>query len=89
MGCRRLGLRSRSQAELDPATTLGNAAAARVRLIVGCLYCRYQAEPDPATLAQQHGAETLVRDRQDRLFCSRCGSHGIDMVVTGEWQEAG
>jgi hypothetical protein len=28
--------------------TLGNAAAARVRLIVWCKECRYQIEPDPA-----------------------------------------
>jgi hypothetical protein len=26
---------------------LGNAAAARVRLIVWCLDCRHQVEPDP------------------------------------------
>jgi hypothetical protein len=28
--------------------TLGNAAAARVRLIVWCWACRHQVEPDPA-----------------------------------------
>jgi len=27
--------------------TLGNAAAASVRLIVWCLDCRHQVEPDP------------------------------------------
>jgi hypothetical protein len=29
--------------------TLGNAAAARVRLIVWCKECRHQVEPDPTT----------------------------------------
>jgi hypothetical protein len=30
-----------------PPMTLGNAAAARVRLIVWCCDCRHQVEPDP------------------------------------------
>jgi len=30
-----------------PPMTLGNAAAAQVRLIVWCLDCRHQVEPDP------------------------------------------
>jgi hypothetical protein len=34
-----------------PPTTLGNAAAARVRLTVRCLDCRDQVEPDPAEMA--------------------------------------
>jgi len=38
--------------------TLGNAAAARVRLIVRCLNCRHQVEPDPAETAEQYGPET-------------------------------
>ena len=37
--------------------TLGNAAAARVRLIVWCLDCRHQVEPDPAEMAERYGAE--------------------------------
>jgi hypothetical protein len=36
--------------------TLGNAAAARVRLIVWCKDCRHQIEPDPAEMAQRYGA---------------------------------
>jgi hypothetical protein len=35
-------------------------------------------------MAQQYGAATTVLDWSARLVCSRCGSHQIDMVVTGE-----
>jgi hypothetical protein len=34
-----------------PLTTLGNAAAARVRLIVWWKKCQHQVEPDPAEMA--------------------------------------
>ena len=34
--------------------TLGNAAAC-VRLIVWCLDCRRQVEPDPAEMAERYG----------------------------------
>ena len=64
--------------------TLGGAAAARVRFIVWCLECRYQAEPDPAEMARRYGPETTVLDWHKRLVCSRCGSRATDMVVTGE-----
>jgi hypothetical protein len=64
--------------------TLGNAVAARVRLIVWCKDCRHQVEPDPAEMAQQYGAETTAPDWSARLVCSQCGSRQIDMVVTGE-----
>jgi hypothetical protein len=64
--------------------TLGNAAAARVRLIVWCKDCRHQVEPDPGEMAQRYGAETPVLDLRERLICSQCGSRQIDMVVTGE-----
>jgi hypothetical protein len=30
-----------------------------------------------------YGAETSVLNWRDRLVCSRCGGHEIDMVVTG------
>jgi hypothetical protein len=36
--------------------TLGNAAAARVRLIVWCKECQHQVEPDPAEMAARYGA---------------------------------
>jgi len=63
--------------------TLGNAAAARVRLIVWCKACGHQVEPDPAEMAQQYGAGTSVLDWHDRLVCASCGSREVDMVVTG------
>ena len=34
-------------------------------------------------LAQRYGAETSVLDWRERLVCSRCGGHDIDMVATG------
>jgi hypothetical protein len=64
--------------------TLGNAAAAHVRLIVWCKVCQHQVEPDPAEMAARYGAETPVLDWRERLVCSRCGSRRVDMVVTGE-----
>jgi DNA-directed RNA polymerase subunit RPC12/RpoP len=63
--------------------TLGNAAAAGVRLIVWCRECGHQVEPDPAETAARYGAETPVLDWRERLVCSRCGSRQIDMVVSG------
>jgi DNA-directed RNA polymerase subunit RPC12/RpoP len=63
--------------------TLGNAAAAHVRLIVWCKDCGHQAEPNPVEMVARYGADTSVLDWRDRLVCSRCGSRAIDMVVTG------
>ena len=42
-----------------PPMTLGNAAAAQVRLIIWCLDCHREAEPDPAG---RYGAEMDVPD---------------------------
>ena len=66
-----------------PPMTLGNAAAARVRLIVWCKACGQQVEPDPAHMARRYGAGTSVLDWRDRLVCSGCGSRAVDMVDTG------
>jgi hypothetical protein len=71
------------KSEPGPPMTLGNAATARVRLIVWCRDCRHQVEPDPAEQAQRYGAEMTVPEWRDRLVCSKCGSREIDMVVTG------
>jgi Zn finger protein HypA/HybF involved in hydrogenase expression len=68
--------------------TLGNAAAADVRLIVWCRDCQHQVEPDPAEMAQRYGRETTIPDWRERLVCSRCGSHDTDMVVTGTRADA-
>jgi hypothetical protein len=43
-----------------PPMTLGNAAAARVWLIVWCRDCSRQVEPEPAELASRYGAEIAV-----------------------------
>jgi hypothetical protein len=49
--------------------TLGNAAAARVRLIVRCKACGHRVEPEPAEMAERYGAGTSVLDWRDRLVC--------------------
>ena len=43
-----------------PPMTLGNAAAARVRLIMWCKACGHRVEPDAAEMAERYGAETTV-----------------------------
>ena len=63
--------------------TLGSAAAARARLIVWCLDCRRQVEPDPAAMAERHSAKTTVPEWHARLVCSKCGGRRVEMVVTG------
>ena len=45
-----------------PPVTLGNAAAAKVRLIVWCRECGHKVEPDPDAMAERYGAETTVPD---------------------------
>jgi hypothetical protein len=70
------------KSEPGPPMTLGNAAAAKVRLIVWCRECSHQAEPDPAEMAARCGAETLVLDWRERLVCSRCGNRQVDMVAS-------
>jgi hypothetical protein len=62
-----------------PPMTLGNAAAARFRLIVWCKECQHQG--NPAEMAARYGAEMPVLDWRERLVCSRCGSREVDMVV--------
>ena len=62
--------------------TPGNAAAAQMRLIVWCLDCHHQVEPDPAEMAKRYGTEMAVPVRHARLVCSRCGTGGVDMVVS-------
>jgi hypothetical protein len=55
----------------------------RARLIVWCKACGHQVEPDPAEHARRYGPATVLPDWRKRLVCSACGSHDIDMVVTG------
>ena len=67
-----------------PPMTLGNAAAAHVRLIVWCRNCRHRVEADPAEMAERYGAETTVPDWHKRLVCGSCGSKQVDFVATGD-----
>jgi hypothetical protein len=63
--------------------TLGNAAAAHVRLIVWCKDCRHQVEPDTAEMVERYGAETAVpglgREAGVRQVRKSAGQDG------GEW----
>jgi DNA-directed RNA polymerase subunit RPC12/RpoP len=66
-----------------PPMTLGNAATAKVRLIVWCRDCQHQVEPDSAEQAARYGAETTIPQWGKRLRCSQCGSRSVDFVLTG------
>jgi len=66
-----------------PPATLGSTAEAHLRLIVWCKACRHQVEPDPAEMAERYGAEMTVPEWRKRLVCSQCGSHDVDMIVSG------
>ena len=70
----------------DPPMTLGNAATARVTLVVWCLDCGHKSEPDPAEMARRYGREMTVPDWRCRLVWGECGARHIDMVVTGTEQ---
>jgi hypothetical protein len=65
------------KSQTGPPMTLGNAAAAHVRLIVWCHDCNYQIEPDPAEMAARYDAETTVLDWRQRLVCTGCGSRRV------------
>jgi hypothetical protein len=71
------------KSDSGPPMTLGNAARARVRLIVWCKACQHQVEPDPTEMAERYGAETTVIDLHARLVCSGRGSREVDFVLTG------
>jgi hypothetical protein len=63
--------------------TLGNAAAACVRLIVWCKACRHRVELGPGEMSARYGASTSVPDWRRRLVCASCGGRDVDMVVSG------
>jgi hypothetical protein len=65
-----------------PPMTLGNAAAAGVRLVVWCRDCGRQVEPDPGEMAERYGPDMTVPDWQARLVCSGCGSRQVEFVGT-------
>lgn len=69
------------EAESGPLT-LGQALAARVRLIVWCKSCGHRVEPDVAELVSWHGSGMTVIDWAHRLRCSTCGERDADFVVS-------
>jgi hypothetical protein len=62
---------ARVKSEPGPPMTLGNAAAARVRLIVWCKACQHQVEPDAAEQSERYSAEMPVPEWRERLVCSK------------------
>ena len=62
--------------------THGNAAAARVRLIVWCKDCQHQIEPDPAEVAARYSVETPVLDWREPARLFSLWQSEVDMVVT-------
>ena len=68
--------------------TLGNAAAARVRLIEWCRECRHQLKPDPAEMARRYGPERPVPEWRSRLVCLHRGVQllGVDGESGGDYQ---
>jgi hypothetical protein len=74
--------RKRSDSESGPLT-LGQALAAKVRLLVWCKACGHRVEPDIAELAERHGEGVAVVEWARRLRCSGCGKRAADFVVSG------
>jgi hypothetical protein len=63
--------------------TLGQAVAAKVRLIAWCKSCGHQSEPDISTQVAQHGSTMTVPDWARLLRCTNCGARDADFVVSG------
>jgi hypothetical protein len=72
--------RKRSEGESEPMT-LGQALAAKVRLIVWCKSCGRRAEPSVAEQVSHHGAGMTVIDWAARL--QGCGARAADFVISG------
>ena len=62
----------RKKSPPGPPMTLGNAAAARVRLIVWCKACGHRAEPGAAGMAERYGAETTIPEWRARTVFLHC-----------------
>ena len=63
-------------------STLGQALAAKVRLMVWCKLCARRTEPSVAELVSWHGSEMTVTDWAKRLQCSACGARDADFGVS-------
>jgi hypothetical protein len=74
--------RKRSEGESAPMT-LGQALAAKVRLIVWCKACQHRAEPAVIDQVARYGADATVIDWAARLRCSACGKREVNFVVSG------
>src|SRR5713101_6930536 len=74
--------RKRPVGESAPMT-LGQALAARVRLIVWCKACGHRAEPAVADQVARYGGDTAVIDWARRLRCTACDGREVDFVVSG------
>src|ERR1700680_3249849 len=75
---------ARSQRDHESAPmTLGQALAAKVRLIVWCKSCGHQAEPDVATQVAHHGSTMPVSDWARFVRFSICSERDVDFVVSG------
>jgi hypothetical protein len=69
--------------------TLGNAAAARVRLILWCKDCQHQVEPDPGEMAARYGVETPVLEWHSpicskRVFIQSGGTGSVPASNAGD-----
>jgi len=66
-----------------PLLTLGQAAAAHIRLIMWCKACQHRFEPDMAELSRECGETISVVGWATRLRCTQCGARDADYVVSG------
>jgi DNA-binding CsgD family transcriptional regulator len=97
---RRISVDSESGKGIDPmardrwkgqsgSTTLGDACAARVRLIVWCNSCGHRAEPDMAAEVAQHGVGMPLLDWARLLGCAQCGAAEADFLVASSHRPLG
>jgi len=73
----------RKRAKGESVPTLGQALAAKVRLIVWCKACGHQAEPDVADQVERCGEGMTVIDWASRLRCAACDGREVGFVVSG------
>jgi hypothetical protein len=63
--------------------TLGQALAAKVRLIVWCKACGRPGGTRYPAQIERHGEGMTVIDWAARLRCTACGGREVDFVVSG------
>ena len=63
--------------------TLGQALAAKVRLIVWRKAWGHRAEPAVVDQVARYGADASVLDWASRLRCSACDGREVDFVASG------